>query len=245
VWYAPILPHEPHNPPDHILKKYLADGRDLRQAKYWAMCEWFDETCGELVQWLDGHGYRENTLIVYVVDNGWLQTNGPVRNGDQFLTRSKNTPYEDGVRTPIILRRPGWIPPGRRAELVSTIDLAPTILSACQIASPKKMPGINLLSLVRDHQPIDRHDVHGEIYLHNCVELGKPQLSVTHRWIRHDDWKLIVPTKTDEVPELYRVSVDPHEKHNLAGSHPKELSELMQLLKSRWDLQAENSRLKE
>ena len=235
VWYAPMLPHEPHDPPEQILKKYLAQERDVRQAKYWAMCEWFDQSCGELVEWLDGHGYRENTLIVYVVDNGWLQTSGPVRNGDQFLTRSKNTPYEDGVRTPIILRRPGLIPSGRRTELVSTIDLAPTILSACRVTIPSKMPGINLLPLVRDQQPIDRHDVHGEIYLHDCVELGKPKLSVTHRWIRHDDWKLIIPSKADARPELYHVSLDPHEKQNLADENPKILSELTELLIKRWD----------
>ena len=126
VWYAPMLPHEPHDPPERILNTYLVEGRDVRQARYWAMCEWFDETCGELVKWLDDHGHRENTLIVYVVDNGWLQTNGPVRNGEQFLTRSKNTPYEDGIRTPIILRRPRWLKPSRHSELVSTIDLATT-----------------------------------------------------------------------------------------------------------------------
>lgn len=235
VWYAPMLPHEPHDPPEQILKKYLVEGRDVRQAKYWAMCEWFDATCGELVQWLDDHGYRENTLIVYVVDNGWLQTNGPVRNGEQFLTRSKNTPYEDGVRTPIILRRPGWIKPSRKNELVSTIDLAPTILAACRVTSPAKLPGLNLLPLVREGQPLDRHDVYGEIYFHNCVELGKPKLSVTYRWIRHDDWKLIVPTKSGDKPELYRVTEDPHEKRDLATSDPKRVDELQTLLDRRWD----------
>lgn len=239
VWYAPMLPHEPHDPPDRILKKYQVDGRDARLAKYWAMCEWFDETCGELVQWLDDHGHQEDTLIVYVVDNGWLQTNGPVRKGEQFLTRSKNTPYEDGVRTPMILRRPGWIAPSRRTELVSTIDIAPTILAACGATSPVTMPGINLLPVVRENQPLDRSDVFGEIYFHDCVELGKPKLSVTHRWIRHSDWKLIVPTKPDADAELYRVTQDPHEKQNLASSEPTRVAELKQLLDRRWNPQAE------
>ena len=239
VWYSPILPHEPHNPPERILKKYLVDGRDVRQAKYWAMCEWFDETCGQLVQWIDDHGRKDSTLIVYVVDNGWLQTNEPVRQGDQFLTRSKNTPYEDGVRTPIILRRPGWIPPSRRAELVSTIDLAPTILAACGVPAPAKSPGLNLLPLVRDGKPLKRHDVFGEIYLHDCVELGQPKLSVTHRWIRHDDWKLIVPTKPGTAPELFRVSDDPHEKRDLASTEQGRVAELRELLDQRWNPQAE------
>ena len=233
VWYAPMLPHEPHNPPEHILKKYLVEGRDQRQAKYWAMCEWFDETCGELVKWLDEHGHREDTLVVYVVDNGWLQTNGPVRQGDQFLTRSKNTPYEDGVRTPIIFRRPGWIAPSRRNELVSTIDIAPTILAACNVTRPEKLPGVNLLPLIRESKPLDRHEVYGEIYLHDCVELGKPQLSVTHRWIRKDDWKLIVPRKAGTSPELYRLTDDPHEKHDLAKDNASRVNELTQLLNQR------------
>lgn len=242
VWYAPLLPHEPHDPPERIFARYRDAGHDLRQARYWAMCEWFDETCGELIDWLDQHGYRENTMIVYVVDNGWLQTNGPVRQGDQFLTRSKNTPYEAGVRTPIILRRPGSIPPGRRTDLVSTIDLAPTILAACQARSPKPLPGIDLLPPVRENRAIDRHDVHGEIYFHDCVELGKPKLSVTHRWIRQDDWKLIVPTKPGMNPELYRVSNDPHEKQNLAELHPAEVKNLSQRLNERWNLDTESQR---
>lgn len=235
VWYAPMLPHEPHNPPERILNKYLVDGRDARQAKYWAMCEWFDETCGDLVKWLDDHGFRENTLIVYVVDNGWLQTNGPVRNGDQFLTRSKNTPYEDGVRTPIIFRRPGWIPAARKNDLVSTIDLAPTILAACNVPGPAKSQGINLLPVIREGKSLDRHDVFGEIYLHDCVELGQPKLSVTHRWIRHDDWKLILHTRTNDPAELYRVTVDPHEKNNLAITDPDRVIELTKILDQRWN----------
>lgn len=244
VWYAPMLPHEPHNPPQRILDKYLTDDRDLRQAKYLAMCEWFDETCGQLVDWLDRHGYKENTLVVYVVDNGWLQTNGPVRQGDQFLTRSKNTPYEDGVRTPIILRRPGWIRPSHRTELVSTIDLAPTILAACNVISPEQLPGINLLPLIQHDRPLGRDTVYGEIYLHDCVELGQPKLSVTHRWIRQEEWKLIVPMKPDTAVELYHVTDDPHEKVDLAAKYPDRVTALTGLLNERWNPQIESGKSK-
>jgi uncharacterized sulfatase len=208
------------------------------------MCEWFDETCGELVKWLDDRGFRENTLIVYVVDNGWLQTNGPVRNGDQFLTRSKNTPYEDGVRTPIIFRRPGGIPAARKTELVSTIDLAPTILAACNVPGPAKSQGINLLPVIRDGKSLDRHDVFGEIYLHDCVKLGQPKLSVTHRWIRHDDWKLIVNARTNDPAELYRVTVDPHEKNNLAKGDSERVAELTKILDQHWNPKADEPSVK-
>ena len=58
LWYAPFLPHTPHNPPQRLLKKYQAEGRPLPIAKYYAMCDWFDETCGELMGILDKSGTR-------------------------------------------------------------------------------------------------------------------------------------------------------------------------------------------
>ncbi|MCP4506235.1 MAG: sulfatase-like hydrolase/transferase, partial [Fuerstiella sp.] len=45
VWYAPFLPHTPHNPPQRLLDKYMKDGHAADVAKYYAMCEWFDDTC--------------------------------------------------------------------------------------------------------------------------------------------------------------------------------------------------------
>ncbi|MFP6596684.1 MAG: sulfatase-like hydrolase/transferase, partial [Candidatus Hydrogenedentota bacterium] len=53
IWYASFLPHRPHNPPERLLSKYRQEGRPETIAKYYAMCEWFDETCGELLGYLD------------------------------------------------------------------------------------------------------------------------------------------------------------------------------------------------
>ena len=55
-WYAPFLPHTPHNPPERLLAKYRATDRPLALAKYYAMCEWFDETCGQLLAHVDDSG---------------------------------------------------------------------------------------------------------------------------------------------------------------------------------------------
>ena len=71
VWYAPFLPHTPHNPPQRLLDKYIRPNRAEDVAKYYAMCEWFDETCGELLDHLDRRGLRENTVVIYISDNGW------------------------------------------------------------------------------------------------------------------------------------------------------------------------------
>jgi len=53
LWYAPMLPHQPHNPPERLLAKYKEKTDSLFVAKYWANCEWWDETCGELLGYLD------------------------------------------------------------------------------------------------------------------------------------------------------------------------------------------------
>ena len=53
VWYAPFLPHTPHNPPKRLFDKYAKKTESKFIARYWTMCEWFDETCGELLDHLD------------------------------------------------------------------------------------------------------------------------------------------------------------------------------------------------
>lgn len=88
------------------------------------MCEWLDETCGQLMEHLDRKKLTRNTMVVYVGDNGWIQDPDSPR----FSPRSKQSANEGGVRQPILLSWPGVIQPGRREELVSTIDLMPTIL---------------------------------------------------------------------------------------------------------------------
>ena len=143
IWYAPFLPHTPHNPPARLLSKYKAEGKSIHVARYQAMCEWFDETCGELLGYLDKKKLRDNTLVVFVTDNGWIQK-VQSRGSD---VRSKRSPYDGGIRTPIMLRWPGKLKPARHETLVSSIDLAPTILAAAGLEAAPGMQGLNLLDV--------------------------------------------------------------------------------------------------
>lgn len=234
VWYAPMMPHEPHTPPERILRKYTKDGRDPRLAKYWAMCEWTDETVGDLLAGLDKRGLRKNLFIVFVVDNGWVQSGGVRKKGDQFATRSKNTPYDAGVRTPVILHWDGHTKAGRYSDLVSTIDLAPTILDACGVKPPKTMPGVSLLPVAAGKGPLKRDAVFGEIYVHTAVKLEDPTVNLTHRWVRVGEWKLIVPLKEGQAAELYNLADDPKEKVNLAEKKPEVVARLTKRLADDW-----------
>ena len=235
LWYAPMMPHEPHNPPERILKTYLVDGRNQKLARYWAMCEWFDETCGELLDYIDKKGQREKTLVVFVVDNGWIQETGGVRTTrGSFAPKSKLSPYDGGVRTPVMLRWLGHTRAGRYNDLVSTIDLAPTILTACGMKPPKAMPGLNLLDVAAGKSKLKRNAVFGEIYLHTAVDINKPSLNLTHLWVREGDWKLITFIDKSTGPELYILATDPHEERNLAARESTRVQHLRKVLDKWW-----------
>jgi arylsulfatase A-like enzyme len=231
VWYAPMMPHEPHNPPQRLLEKYQMANRPEPLARYFAMCEWFDETCGELLDWLDKNDLRKNTLVVFVVDNGWIQDVGPPKQGQGgFAPKSKRTPYDGGVRTPVLLRWPGHTVAGRYDDLVSTIDVAPTILSACGIAPSDAMPGVSLLDVAAGNGHLPRTFVCGEIYVHTCIDLDNTILNLTHRWVRHGDLKLIVPVDARQPRELYNLRRDSAETTNLIEEYRDEASRLAALL---------------
>ena len=235
VWYAPFMPHTPHTPPDRILKKYIAKGVQERIAKYYAMCEWFDETCGTLVNHIDESGIGNNTLIIYVTDNGWIQTEA-----GSYAPRSKRSPYEGGTRTPIMFRWPGTIPAADRPELCSSIDIVPTILAAAGADAPHQFSGLDLLPQLKSGKEIDRKTLFGESFAHDIADIEKPQASLLYRWIIRGDHKLLLtydgaPGKMkyppqDAEPKLFNLNSDPDEKDNLAFQNPALVKELSLLL---------------
>ena len=230
VWYAPFLPHTPHNPPERLLAKYRSRTESLPMAKYWAMCEWFDETCGELLGYLDRKGLADDTLVVYVTDNGWINR----RNASRYAPRSKRSPYDGGVRTPILLRWPGRVKPRKDSTPVSSVDLAPTILAACGLVPTREMRGIDLL----DEAALKKRDaVFGAIYLHNARDIHRPEKNLMYRWCVAGRFKLIAPDGVNvegRDPELYDIVDDPHETRNLAESQRERVRALTGRLDGWW-----------
>lgn len=236
LWYAPFLPHTPHNPPERILKKYRTGDRPITIARYYAMCEWFDETCGELVDHLEEKGVRDNTLIVYVTDNGWIQS--PEKKG--YAPRSKQTPYEGGIRTPIMFSWPGHLKPGRRDDLVSSIDIVPTMLAAGDAKIPGDLPGLNLLPVLENGSEIDREAIFGESFAHDIADVDDPEASLLFRWCIEGRWKLLLTydgevnryqsthPRAEKRPQLFDLLADPAETKNLAGEHPEVVARLVQ-----------------
>lgn len=227
VWYAPMLPHRPHNPPERLLKRYLAKDRPRNYSLYYAMCEWFDETVGQLLDHLEKRRLTDNTFIVFCNDNGWVQPVGKEDDKGPFgAERGKRSPYDMGIRTPFLLKLPGVTRAGRHDDLVSTVDVAPTILRACNADVPREMQGLSLLDVARGKGRLDRNAVFGEIYTHTASKLGAPNLDVTHRWVRQGDWKLIQHLTGKRNVELFDLARDPQERTNQAEKQAGRVKDL-------------------
>src|SRR5580704_2735518 len=239
LWYAPMMPHVPHDPPKRLLIKYLSPRRPLRVAKYYAMCEWFDETCGQLLNFLERKGQTQKTLVVFVVDNGWIPPQVDANRGStpaQFAPRSKLSPYDGGVRTPILVSMPGTIAPADYPTLVSSIDIAPTVLAAAGLPKRKTMPGLNLLEVIAEHGHTTRTTVFGEIFDHIVVDIDDPIAGLQFRWCVDGNWKLILPTDHPQASELYDVLADPLERQNQAAAQPEIVRKLTEELDEWWQI---------
>lgn len=230
VWYAPMLPHDPHNPPERLLAKYRDKTNSLHVARYWAMVEWFDETCGQLLDHLDRKDLARDTIVVYVTDNGWIQN----AHTNRYAPKSKQSPYDGGLRTPILLRWPGGIKPRESPHLASSIDLMPTLLTAAGVPCPAGLPGLNLLD---DSAVAARRAVFGECFTHNAVDLHDPASSLRWRWMVEGDWKLIVPAAWNEPEaktELYNLAADPKEETNLGSQESDRVGRMQKQLDAWW-----------
>ena len=244
VWYAPFMPHAPHTPPEDLFQKYKAKGVESDfVARYYAMVEWFDGTCGQLLDHLEAKGVAQDTLIVYLADNGWIQQ----PDGPGFAPRSKQSANEGGVRQPIMFCWPGVIQPGRRGgELCSSVDILPTLLAAAGAAIPEDLPGYNLLPILKSGRPTPRQAVFGETFAHDVADIERPEESLLYRWVVEGKWKLLLTydgkvgrhgrhhPRREKRPQLFDLLADPHEDRNLAAEHPQVVARLAAKLQDWW-----------
>lgn len=244
VWYAPFLPHTPHNPPEALLDKYIKVAPNESVAKYWAMCEWLDQTVGDLTNYLKEKSLDENTLVVYTTDNGWIQS----KKHNRYAPRSKRAPHEGGIRTPIMFKHPGVIKPEmNRSTLVSNIDLVPTVLSFLNVTD-KKLPGVNVLDKEKLNE---RETLFIECYNHDILNVEKPTETVLYKVALSQKWKLMMPNSDLVIRDfidpqanyygfysnqiqLFDLEQDPEEKINLAENHPEIVAKMSRQIEEWW-----------
>jgi arylsulfatase A-like enzyme len=170
-----------------------------------------DEHVKTLVRTLKQTHQLQNTLIVFLSDNGWLQGQHRVT-GDKFL------PYEESVRIPLIVRGPG-VPAGKTVKgQVANIDFAPTLVDAANANAGRKMDGVSLLPTIRDPRKRPKRVIEIEA-LERLFEGDIPvnAWDRPYKGVRTDRYTYVVYTETGE-RELYDRRKDPYQLNNIAGN---------------------------
>lgn len=253
VWYAPYLPHQPHDSPSRFYE--VASSRPnvaKHELPYFASIAEFDESVGKLIDFVEEKSDAKNTLFVFVSDNGWRPSEEKQAGRPQEFAhtkRSKRSPFDDGLRTPILIRWDAVIQPATHTGLASTIDLMPALLDAARVPNRAipKLPGINLLSVAKGFAPINPdRAIFGEVYPGDASSLGNPDRDIAYRWIRQGEMKLIVPhlhgqdspwNRYLDTTSMFNVALDPYEQHDVAGkaSQQDRVAELHNLLDAWWE----------
>jgi arylsulfatase A-like enzyme len=164
-----------------------------------------DDSVGRLVDWLDAHGLRENTLVIYTSDQGFFL-------GDHGMY-DKRFMYEHSLRAPLLVRWPGVIKAGgHNTDIVINTDFAPTFLDIAEAQIPSDMQGRSLVSLLRGQTPPDWRASMYYRYYHDPGHHNTRQ----HYGVRTHTHKLIYFWTKDQW-ELFDLVKDPHELNNLYG----------------------------
>ncbi len=190
-----------------------------KNAVYAAMILSVDQALAQILAVLDELELSSRTLVVFTSDNGGLNSvtsNAPLRGG-------KGSPYEGGLRVPLIVRWPGHITPGSVcSEPVTSIDFLPTFAEAAGVPLPSdlKIDGDSLLPVLTGTEAqLDRSGIFWHFPHYRGAD-GTP-----YSIIRRGDWKLI--ERYGEKPdELFNLADDESETTNLATAHPGELTDL-------------------
>lgn len=237
VWYGPALPHVPLNPPDEFYK-YFEDRADLSESAklYYANIAWFDWGVGELIDSLREQRVLDNTLIVYINDNGWEQA-ADVEYANDHITfanggpRGKGSFFETGFRTPIIFYWQGQIAALRDTQtLASAIDVMPTLLDYAGIDAPNGLPGHSLRPAIQGQAlPQDREFFVGKLTQHRAGTnfRGEPDTSTEDHmggalagYYRRDQrWHFVWLPESEETA-LYDLDNDPGQTTDVSGANP-------------------------
>lgn len=231
IYWAINLPHYPLQGTEKWLDYYKGRGLGEQRLKYAAFVSTLDETVGQVLDYLDRNGLRENTIVIFQSDNGHSteERNGFGGGNAGHYRGAKGSMFEGGIRLPAMVSWPGRIPQNEvRDQLCGNIDWFPTIAELCGIsmAPYRDVDGRSLMPVIADTKAPTRHPVY--------------HLDVNNQWmIRKGDWKLlcnandtVANIKYDSGEDKYyltNLAMDISEKKNLAKTYPKIVEELKTL----------------
>jgi uncharacterized sulfatase len=216
LWFAPTLPHTPFDAALEFRARYDGERLSPGALDYYANISRLDHAVGELMEAIEAGGHGDNTLVVFLADNGWDQATDARYPRGMDGSRGKGTGYELGQRTPVVFHAPNLVPRGeRRDAMISTVDLLPTLLSYAGIDQTFQRPGRNLRTAIEHGSP-GHKALHGRFVLHRRIG-PKPGQGPGEGWVelvRTEDRRLVHFVSTGRT-ELYDIATDPREKRPL------------------------------
>jgi arylsulfatase A-like enzyme len=272
LWLAALDPHrayqpntipEPHDPENVIVPPYLPDNDSTRKdlALYYDEISRMDSYIGKVMEELKRQGEDENTVVIYMTDNG------------RPFPRCKTRLYDSGIKTPFIVRWPQKIKTGRTDALVSVIDIAPTFCELAGAEISETFQGVSFAPIFADRETQTRKYIAGEHNWHDYQSHERAVRNKNFLYIRNEFPELNASPPADAVrsityqkmielyeagelnenqldcfitprpaEELYDVVNDPYQLNNLAGNedYKEELKEMSDLL-GMWIIKYEDS----
>ncbi|SHJ71833.1 Arylsulfatase A [Tangfeifania diversioriginum] len=265
LWLAALDPHrayqpntipEPHQPEDVIVPPYLPDNDSTRKdlALYYDEISRLDNYLGKVMAELKNQGEDENTVVIYMSDNG------------RPFPRAKTRMYDSGIKTPFIVRWPDKVKKGRTDALVSSIDIAPTFCELAGTGISETFQGFSFAPVLEDYSAKTREYIAAEHNWHDYQAHERAVRNTRFLYIRNSFPQLNASPPADAVrsityqkmielyeagelnenqldcfiaprpaEELYDVVKDPYHFNNLAenSDYKNELQE-MRLLLNNW-----------
>jgi N-acetylglucosamine-6-sulfatase len=163
-----------------------------------------DDSVGRVLEWLKKTGQLDNTLVIYMGDNGFAF-------GEHGLI-DKRTAFDWSMRVPMLVYAPGLVTPGQQIDrVVANIDIAPTMLDLAGTARPSHMQGESMLPILRDQKAPWRTSLLYEYYW----EWSFPQ-TPTQFALRGERYKYVFTHGVWDVDMFFDLQADPQESRNLA-----------------------------
>ena len=225
AYLATNAPHAPYNVPERYSSLYA--GKDVPNANFYGMIANIDENMGRLLGRLKALGLEENTILIFMTDNGTAAGFQGGRGFNAAMRGAKGSQYDGGHRVPCFIRWPaGGLAGGKDVtRLTAHIDLLPTLIAACGLATPAgvKFDGTSLLPLLqgRDSDWPDR-----------TLVTDSQRIEHPEKWrqsaVMTDRWRLI------NGKELYDIRADRGQKNDISGKHPDVVKALREAYEKWW-----------
>jgi len=219
-------PHGPYLVSDKYRDPYLEDGIEEPRASFYGMIENIDDNMGRLLDRLDTLGIADNTILIFMSDNG---TAAGFRNGNGHnagMRGTKGSAFDGGHRVPFFVRwLDGGIEGGRDVDaLTAHIDVMPTLLELCGLPSPKDVDGVSLSSLLNDNATARP----GRVLVADSQRIEYPE-----QWrqsaVMTERWRLV------NGKQLFDINADPGQKTDVASAHPDVVAKLREDYLGWWD----------